>query len=102
MAIHLDQVLDYLDAQCICRKAKDVGSLMETLQETYAHHSGTDAAAIRENFRQLRRVLTQLPEEYRDLFFDRVCALCTQYEQLAFSQGVVVGMLLMTEVNRVR
>lgn len=71
MSIHINQVLDYLDNQRVCQQADNMESLMGLLHDAYCIHNSTDNRQLRE------------------------------YEQLAFTQGVVVGMLVMTEVNRV-
>lgn len=65
MSIHIDEVLDYLDKNLVCRRADGMPSLMKLLHDAYAEHSSGSAAEV-----------------------------------TAFSQGVLTGMLLMTEVNR--
>lgn len=69
MSIHIDEVLDYLDANLVCQRSEDMPSLMAVLRDAYTLHGSaghTEPA-----------------------------------ELTAFSQGVLTGMLLMTEVNRV-
>ena len=78
-----------------------MGSLMETLHDVYLVHSQTDREALQCRFGKLRQVLTLLPSEKADAFFALVADLCLEHEQLAFSQGILTGMLLMTEVNRI-
>ena len=68
MSIHIDEVLDYLDAHLVCQRSEDMPSLMAALRDAYALHDTGEKHATPE--------LT------------------------AFSQGVMTGMLLMTEVNR--
>ena len=69
MAIHINEVLDYLDEQLVCQRAEGMSSLMAVLREAYTLH---DTAETPSN-----------------------------PELLAFSQGVLTGMMLMTEVNRI-
>ena len=69
MSIHIDEVLDYLDANLVCQRAEGMPSLMEALRDAYRLHDSAEGGESPE----LR----------------------------AFSQGVVTGMMLMTEVNRV-
>ena len=76
-------------------------SLLDMLYDVYATYNYMDREEIQDKFRQLRDILNHLPTETFDAFFSLVCDLCIEHEQLAFSQGIVVGMLLMTEVNRV-
>lgn len=100
MSIHISQVLDYLDNHPICREADCMESLLEMLHDVYSMHNSIDNEQIRDKFGQLRETLGQLPAETFDAFFALVCDLCMEHEQLAFSQGVLAGMMLMTEVNR--
>lgn len=55
---------------------------------------------MRALFEKLRPIMESLPSGDRDALFSAVCDLCLEHEQLAFSQGIVAGMQLMTEVNR--
>lgn len=71
MSIHIDQVLDYLDSHLVCQNAKDMPSLMAVLCDAYVLHDWADS-----------------PENPQSA------------ELRAFSQGVLTGMMLMTEVNR--
>ena len=64
MSVHIDEVLDYLDQNLVCRRTDGMPALMEVLQKTYMEHGGN------------------------------------AQEVIAFSHGVLTGMLLMTEVNR--
>lgn len=99
MSIHINQVLDYLDNHPVCQYADNVESLLEMLHEVYTMHNSIDSEEIREKFRQLRPVLDALSLETADTVFGIVSDLCLEHEQLAFSHGIVVGMLLMTEVR---
>ena len=64
MSVCIDEVLDYLDRNQVCRYSDGMPSLMEVLKAAYLGHGGGAE------------------------------------ELTAFSQGVLTGMLLMTEVNR--
>lgn len=81
MSIYLNEVLDYLDTHPVCRQADSVESVMALLQDAYALHC---EMPVRECF-------PGLPE--------KLYTFCEEQEKQSFSQGVVVGMLLMTEVN---
>lgn len=100
MSIHIDQVSDYLDTHPICREADTVKSLLEMLHDVYVMHNSMDSEEIREKFREFRLVLNELPKEITDALFSVTCDLCMEHEVLAFSHGVIVGMNLMTDVNR--
>lgn len=100
MSIHINEVLDYLDAHPVCQQTDSMESLLEMLHDIYAMHNTFDSEAIRRKFHGLRHILNRIPEECRDGFYAQVCDLCLEHEQLAFAQGVCAGMMLMTEVNR--
>ena len=74
--------------------------LMEVLRDAYMTYNSVDTAEIHEKFGTLRAMLPGLSPERFDELFNLVCDLCLDHELLAFSQGVAVGMDLMTEVNR--
>ena len=66
MSIHIDEVLDYLDANLVCRNSADMPALMAALRDACTLHDTGEEAS----------------------------------ELTAFSQGVLTGMMLMSEVNR--
>ena len=100
MAVCIDDVLDYLDSQRVCRKAENMESLMEMIHYAYTSHNAIDSAKIRSLFAQLRKIWEPASMDESDEMFSLVCELCMGHEVLAFSQGVCAGMVLMTEVNR--
>ena len=100
MSIHIHEVLDYLDRHLVCQQADSKESLMEVLHDAYSLHNDAEGERIRSGFAQFRQVLYPISPEAFDSVFSIVCDLCMEHELLAFSQGVLTGMLLMTEVNR--
>ena len=99
MPIHIHQVLDYLDKHPIVQEADSVPALLELLHDVFASYNCFDSQNVQPLFRRLRASLGMLsPEEY-DGVLATVCDLCLEQEQTAFSQGVLAGMLLMSEVN---
>ena len=99
MAIHINQVLDYLDTHPICREADSVESLLEMIYQIYAEYNCFENEEIREKYRQIQSLLGPLTEETCDAVFFLICQLCAEHEQVAFSQGIIAGMNLMTEGN---
>ncbi len=99
MSIHIHQVLDYLDTHPICREADSMDSLLERIHDIYALNNHLDSEEIRSLLRSMRNLLECLPMERFEEVFAAVSDLCLEHEQLAFSQGVLAGMHLMTEVN---
>ena len=89
MSINIHQVLDYLDETVVCQRADDIHTLMKLLCDAYHFHNQTTVQDLQEKLASLGS----------DDPIAAVCGLCRERELLAFSQGVRVGMLLMTEVN---
>jgi len=100
MPIHIDQVLDYLDDHLVCQTSDSMDSLMEVLHDAYLLHDRPDEETIRKQFAQLREILHPISPDTFERVFSIVCDLCIAHELQAFSQGVLTGMQLMTEVNR--
>ncbi len=101
MAVCMEEVLDYLDEQLVCRKAENMESLMEILHDAYANFQRDDSKKVEALFSGLRDLWDPLTEETVDEMFSLVCDICAESEVISFAQGVRVGMLLMTEVNNV-
>ena len=101
MSIHINQVLDYLDTHPICQQADGMESLLEMLADIYLSHSNGNTAELYGLFSRLRRCMAALGQREQDALFDAVSELCARHEVLAFSQGFLVGLLLMTEIRTV-
>ena len=99
MSVNIHEVLDYLDTHPAYRQVKDMGGLLVLLHDAFNMHNCIDSEEIQSLFRQMREIFDRLSMDESDRVFNQVCQLCWEHEQLAFSQGVLVGMLLMTEVN---
>lgn len=100
MSVHIDQVLDYLDTHLVCRNADGMDSLLAMICEAYMKFNNTDSEEIRHLFDDLGQVLDSFSPEDAKRTLSAVCDLCAAHEVLAFSHGVLVGMQLMTEINR--
>lgn len=92
MSIHIYQILDYLDTHPVCQEAEDVPSLMAMLRKIYLMHHYTDSEALLD-------MLYSFPAGDMEQLSAWIANLCAEREQLAFSQGIAVGMQLMTEVH---
>lgn len=100
MSVHIDQVLDYLDTHLVCRNADGMDSLLGMICEAYMKFNNTDDEEIRHLFGDIGRILDPFSTEDAKRILSAICELCASHEVLAFSHGVLVGMQLMTEVNR--
>ena len=78
---------------------KDIHLLLEMLSRTYCEYNPIDNDAIQNSFHDLESCLEHLPSRENDQVFDRVCALCVEYEKAAFLEGMRVGAQLVMELN---
>ena len=99
MSIYINDVFDYLDTHPVSRYEGDFQSLLEMLHEVYTMYNSIDSDEMHSLFGKLRPILESLSIPQEDQLFSAVCDLCLEHEQLAFSHGILVGMLLMAEVN---
>lgn len=77
----------------------DANSILEMLFYYYMDANFIDNAAIRCQFRDLDKVLSKLPLKDNDKLFSLAVDLCISYARQAFTEGVLVGMQLFTELQ---
>ena len=99
MAVHLQDIFDYLDVHLARDHADSAASLMQMLHEVYTANYTVDTQKIRDMFRQVSDIVDMLPGENGETLFFLVCDLCMEQERTAFSHGVAVGMQLMSEIR---
>lgn len=100
MSVHIHQVLDYLDAQRVCQTSDSMETLLETIYEAYERCNCFETDETKMWLRKINGMLDILPPRLHDHLLHLIFCLCGSQEKLAFSQGILAGMLLMTEVNR--
>ena len=98
MSIHIHEMLDYLDVHPL-RDCDSGASVMGVLCDVYTMHSTVDREELRNLLGKLAPLRESLSREASDVLFSAVGDLCMEHERLAFSHGVVVGMLLMEELT---
>ena len=69
------------------------------LHYIYTNSNAIDSAAIRNSFRKVEAIQKNLSSDEKNQLFSTLSDLCLEYEQAAFSHGILVGMHLMTELN---
>lgn len=102
MAVYIDQILDYLDANPICYDADGVESLLQMLYTVYSRHNTVDSDQLRVLRDRVAAAFDLLPARDRELALSRIGDWCKEHEQLAFIHGFIVGIHLMTEIRTVR
>ena len=74
-------------------------SVMEMLYGSYREQNRPEPRGIQENFAYLNDILGKLPLREMDEVWYRICDLCTEYQKMAFTDGVGVGAKLMQELE---
>lgn len=99
MSIHLSEVYEYLDAHPVSKYPDDFKSMLEMLHYIYTAANPIDNQRIRSAFENVEEILCKLSIEDADELFSIFGDLCMEYEEASFSQGLLAGMHLMTELN---
>lgn len=63
----------------------------------YIEFCAADSEAIRSRFAILDGCLRKLSLSEQDVVFDTLCDICTEHEQIAFTEGVRLGAQLARE-----
>ena len=74
-------------------------SILEVLFDAYNESSGFDNAAIKTDFEELYRLMNGKSLKEIDKIIYTVCTLCMDHEKAGFTEGVKVGMNLITEIS---
>ena len=74
-------------------------TVLDQLYQAYAESHESDPPEIRDNFKELDKLLGALPLDDNNAVFNLCCSLCTAYEHKAFVAGLQYGAYLMTELN---
>lgn len=96
---YIENLKDFLAARTPKFAYEDAQSLLDMLYFYYADSNPIDSAVIRCQFRELEKVLSNLPFEDSDRVFSLAANLCGAHAKQAFTEGVQVGMRLFTELQ---
>ena len=77
----------------------DADSVLNLLYRTYTEYNPIDSERIRSNFTTLRNHFPELNLKQFDPIFTIVSNLCLECEQLAFMEGLRLGVTLMMELS---
>lgn len=77
----------------------DAESVLDILYGHYIEHGNIDSEKIVNQFAALRALVNLPPQEYDPIFYI-VSDLCMEHEQLAFSEGLRMGMELALDASR--
>ena len=88
----------YIDTYPLDLGEGDCETVLDQLYQAYAESHESDPPEIRDNFKELDKLLGALPLDDNDAVFNPCCSLCTAYERKAFQDGVQYGAHLMKEL----
>ena len=91
---YITQLRQYLADNPLSFPASDAQDILDLLWDAYAEEINLDNELIRSKFTALSHIFQPLPEAQADQMFCQICALCWEYERLAFREGLKVGLHL--------
>ena len=74
-------------------------SVLEMLYGYYREWNIPEPEQVKACFAQLESILGKLPLREEDEVWYRVCDLCTEYQKMAFVDGVAIGVKLAAELE---
>ena len=77
----------------------DANSILEMLYYYYTQENPIDSALIRYRVKELNDCIPHMTNKEADAVFTVTMGLCSDYERLAFFEGVQVGMRLIDELS---
>ena len=77
----------------------DAESVLNVLYRTYTEYNPIDNQKIKDSFVNLRNHFPELNLKQFDTIFTTVSDLCLEGEQLAFMEGLHLGVTLMLELS---
>ena len=89
----------YIDTHTIDLGNRDCETVLDQLYQAYTESHESDPPEIRDNFKELDKLLGALPLDDNNAVFNLCCSLCTAYERKAFVAGLQYGAHLMAELN---
>ena len=99
MPIHKNDVLEFLERNPIRGYNGNIGSLLELLCHVYTECNVIDTEEFNQHFQELDELLKLLPWGDLEKIYTVAIGLCVKHEIRGFSNGILVGMHLMTEIN---
>ena len=93
------QLKAYIKAHPFDSGDSDCETVMDQLFQAYQESHESDPPDIRDGFRELDKILRDLPLEDNNTVFNLCCSLCTAYEHKAFMDGLQYGAHLISELH---
>ena len=100
--MRMDEFMNALQAQLATQQPNypdNAESILEVLFDAYNESSGFDNAAIKADFEELYQLMNGKTLKEIDEIIYAVCTLCRDHEKAGFTEGIKVGMNLITEIS---
>ena len=92
------RLISYMDKHPIDLGDTDCETVLDQLCQAYAESHESDPPEIRDGFKELDNLLSELPLEDNNAVWNLCCQLCTAYEHKAFLDGLQYGAHLIAEL----
>ena len=90
----------YIDTHPFDPGDSDCKTVLDQLYQAYAESHESDPPEIRDGFKELDNLLSELSLEDNNAVWNLCCQLCTAYEHKAFIDGLQYGTYLMQELQK--
>ena len=90
----------YMDKHPIDLCDTDCETVLDQLYQAYAESHESDPPEIRDGFKELDNLLSELSLEDNNTVFNLCRRLCSAYEHKAFIDGLQYGAHLIIELNK--
>ena len=88
----------YMDKHPIDLGDTDCETVLDQLYQAYAESHESDPPEIRDGFKELDNLLSELSLEDNNAVWNLCCQLCTAYEHKAFLDGLQYGACIIFEL----
>ena len=93
------RLASYMDKHPIDLGDTDCETVLDQLYQAYAESHESDPPEIRDGFKELDDLLSNLSLDDNNAVWNLCCQLCTAYEHKAFLDGLKYGAHLMRELK---
>ena len=93
------RLASYMDKHPIDLGDTDCETVLDQLYQAYAESHESDPPEIRDGFKELDNLLSELSLEDNNAVFNLCCRLCSAYERKAFIDGLQYGVHLINELK---
>ena len=90
----------YVDKHPFNSGDSDCETVLDQLYQAYAESHESDPPEIRDGFKELDNLLSELSLEDNNAVWNLCCQLCTAYEHKAFLDGLRYGACLIHELHK--